>query len=85
MRRGQILQQSVAEPIVHSHIRFKNLVIAIWQPCLDVGAGLRGQPELESQTGIVGGGEAVSAHGHGVDGPLPLLEVGTDKLINIQS
>ena len=45
----------------------------------DVGAGLRGQPELEGQTGIVGGGEAVSAHGHGVDGPLPLLEVGREK------
>ena len=42
---------------------------------LDVGAGLRGQPKLEDQPGMVEGGEAVSADRHGVDGPLPLLVV----------
>ena len=41
---------------------------------LDVGAGLRRQPQLEDEAaGTFEVGEAVPADRHGVDGALPLL------------
>lgn len=43
---------------------------------LDVGAGLRRQPQLEDEAAAAGTfevGEAVPADRHGVDGALPLL------------